>query len=72
MSADTRYAPIYPKCPEPRRPGAIGIAATHPRALARFCPCMSAEHCMGAVDGRNAAGSKCKRHLQPTLAEDCV
>lgn len=67
MSADTRYAPIYPKCPEPRRPGAIGIAATHPRALARFCPCISAEHCMGSVAGRTATGCICKRHLVDNL-----
>jgi hypothetical protein len=64
---DTQLEALKARHPEPRRPSLAGIAATHPRALARFCPCMSAEHCMGAVDGRNAAGNHCKRHLVDQL-----
>lgn len=69
-AADSSLKELLERHPEPARPHIVGIAATHPRALAarpRFCACMSPDCCMGAVDGRNAAGSHCKRHLVETL-----
>jgi len=66
---DARLLELLERHPEPARPRIVGIAATHPRALVRprYCACMSPDCCIGAVDGRNAAGSHCKRHLVDTL-----
>jgi len=69
---DTALRELLERHPEPARPNVVGIAATHPRALAarpRFCPCMSADCCIEAAGGRTDA--LCKARLTDTLEATC-
>jgi hypothetical protein len=66
MSADTALMELLARHPEPARPRVIGIAATHPRALARMCACT--EGCREEVyAGRTSTGAHCKAHLADQL-----
>jgi hypothetical protein len=68
-AADTSLREILARHPEPARPRAIGIAATHPRALERprYCACSDGRCCVPVVDGRTSSGAHCKAHLADTL-----
>jgi hypothetical protein len=72
MSADLQLPTLLRKIPETRQhgPRIVGIAATNPRALVRFCSCICADACQGnVVAGRNQHGSHCQAHAGPQLAE---
>jgi hypothetical protein len=70
-AADTSLQELLERHPEPARPRIVGIAATHPRALARprLCPCADNLRCCFEVDaaGRTPTGAHCKAHLVDTL-----
>jgi hypothetical protein len=68
-TADTSLRALLERHPEPTRPRVVGIAATHPRALARprFCACSDGRCCVEVIDGRTHTGAHCKAHFVDTL-----
>lgn len=69
MTQDTQLPTLLRKIPDMRQPvRVVGIAATNPKALVRFCACTAPEVCRGAD---SSPGCKCKAHHMDTLEATC-